>query len=603
MPPLLRIWLCLALVLNSAGLPAFSQQTAADASPEPAIRRIGSGTTIRGDLPPAPLSKESAARIAALEAGVAAVCPGDWKKDPCSTANSFIRDLKKSCAEWNQDCAVAGKVFARELDIAGKVALCARQECRGAGLYELAGFQTRISRALLNMPPDQKPDTLWLWSFSRDLEAAFTEVLLKAVDADIGEMDAEIKRLETWTELLKKSASAGSQRDAARVQSLGVDGQGIFERFQSLSRGIDHTVSASQEENKAALRERRRSANKIARRLAKLRDYLILLQQRTRQTPSEKLDISKVYDPSVDTAEDAEGPKFKGSKAKVDLSGISRTFQGREGPGQLPDGGSVPPSTAGNGTSNGSEPANHPLVNATPKKTLLDVPGAVDKLPKLAGTIVEPPSIEGTGPDGVLDTVSRLAGKQGERKAADAMRRLGLSRTVGRPGNFAPLVHAQEADTCALVTQQQLLAAYGLIDQTDPKAAELRLKDEAFKKGYFFNGTAPQYAGSLLVDHGLLVSKRSDTKTQDLDKVLLTGKPAIVDVDARYLWGLTEKINRPLGHSIIITGAEVSKFGGKVLGYYYNDSGADPPKGGGFITAADFRKAFESRGGNFIEVQ
>lgn len=249
------------------------------------------------------------------------------------------------------------------------------------------------------------------------------------------------------------------------------------------------------------------------------------------------------------------------------------------------------------------DPANHPLINAKPKKTLLDVPGAVDKLKHVPGKIIEPPPIEEKGPSGLLDAVSRLAGRQGERKSIDAMRRMGLTKTIGQPGNHADLVHAQEAATCAIVTQQQVLTAYGLVEGEDRKAVEKRLRSEARRKGYFDDlGTAPQYAGSLLIDHGLIVSKRMDTTAADVEKVVRKGKFAIVGVDARYLWDL-EGHPRPIGHSIILTGAEVSRINGKVLGYYYNDSGDDPPKGGGFITAEEFKQAFESRGGNFLEIQ
>ncbi|OGR94360.1 MAG: hypothetical protein A2V88_17145 [Elusimicrobia bacterium RBG_16_66_12] len=73
-------------------------------------------------------------------------------------------------------------------------------------------------------------------------------------------------------------------------------------------------------------------------------------------------------------------------------------------------------------------------------------------------------------------------------------------------------------------------------------------------------------------------------------------------VDARFLWD--EKSERLLGHSILVTGAEVSKMSGDTLGFYINDSGTDPPGAGRFVPAALFRQAWEGLGltRSFVEV-
>lgn len=584
MRPLLRIGLCVTLVFNSAGIPALAGPPAKVAKPN----NLG------------------APHIAALELKVGAICPGKWDLDPCKSADYNIEDFKEKCVEWTASCRKVGPLFSDALDIGTAVAHCAATPCRRSILYDLAREQQLLSVRIDSMPAGPAPadvmPNLWTWSFANEIDATLTRVVMKAVDADLEEIGTALDRLEAKTKGFEGAVASGASPEGDRVHSLGVEGQELFERFQGLSRGIDHAMSSARDTQKEPLKERRRSANKIARRLGGMRDRLILLQRSTRQDTSARLDLSEVYDPSVEEGEAAKMPKKRPETRKIDLEGLGKAFDDRSGGARMGASGAGSAVAGRAPVSGGVGAGSHPLINAEPKKTLLDVPGAVAELPNLPTEPIAPPPIEKKGPEGFWDTASRLSGRQGERKAIDAMRRLGMTRTVGRPGNYAPLVHEQEGDTCAVVTQQQVLTAYGLVKGDKPKEMEVSLRDEAVSKGYFQHGTSPQYSGSLLVDHGMIIAKREDTKAADLDKVLLTGKPAIVGVDARHLWGM-EDYDRPLGHSILVTGVEVSKVSGQILGYYYNDSGSAPPKGGGFITAEKFRESFESRGGKFIEIQ
>jgi hypothetical protein len=190
--------------------------------------------------------------------------------------------------------------------------------------------------------------------------------------------------------------------------------------------------------------------------------------------------------------------------------------------------------------------------------------------------------------------------------------RFGLSRIVGDPSGRARLVHGQDPATCAIVAQQQILAAAGLVESRDPKTAERRLRDEAVAKGYFERGTIDggyavdfgtphQFTASLLVEKGLLVTKHVLAADEDLERSVSAGKMLIVGLDSGLLWDLPE--HRGTGHAVVVTGAEVSRFDGRVTAFYINDSGTEPPGRGRRIPGEDFFKAWHAMGRRFIEVQ
>ncbi|MFI5346430.1 MAG: hypothetical protein ACHQ51_08655 [Elusimicrobiota bacterium] len=187
-------------------------------------------------------------------------------------------------------------------------------------------------------------------------------------------------------------------------------------------------------------------------------------------------------------------------------------------------------------------------------------------------------------------------------KRADARRRVGLSSTVGDPSGRAALVHEQKyKDTCAIVSQQEVLTALHLLPTGDPLKQEDKLREEALARGFYDEGTPTNFNADLLVDRGVLVSKQVSAPLSALDAAVRRGGMVIATVDARYLWDIPA--TRPLGHAIVITGAEVDRFSGKTVGYYINDSGDDPPGRGRFVPVAQFQKAWDNHTRAYAEVR
>lgn len=216
----------------------------------------------------------------------------------------------------------------------------------------------------------------------------------------------------------------------------------------------------------------------------------------------------------------------------------------------------------------------------------------------------EPSAAPDILPDGgasIVDRAKNLAGPD-PMKRADALRRSGLTRTLGDPGGRAAFVHAQSGPmACAIVVQQQILLALGLLPKDDPIAQETALTREAARRGFFDEGTPDAYNGELLIERGLLVSKQSGVELEVLDAAVRRGGMVIANVDARPLWD--QRSNAPVGHTVLVTGAEVERFGeGKTLGYYINDSA--PPVGAGrFVPVETFRAAWDGLYRTFAEVR
>jgi hypothetical protein len=206
------------------------------------------------------------------------------------------------------------------------------------------------------------------------------------------------------------------------------------------------------------------------------------------------------------------------------------------------------------------------------------------------------------GGSGLFQVVGNLRSKD-PLKLADARRRMGLSYTVGDPSGRAALVHTQTyTDDCAVVTQQEVLLAHGLVSNADPTGTEKQLAAEAVQRGFINSGGTPTaYAADLLVDRHLLVDKRVGAPLADLDAAVRRGGMILAAVDARPLWGRTDPA--ALGHSILITGAEVDKKTHETVGYYINDSGLKPPGAGRFVPIETFRKAWDGLSKNYAEVR
>jgi hypothetical protein len=127
------------------------------------------------------------------------------------------------------------------------------------------------------------------------------------------------------------------------------------------------------------------------------------------------------------------------------------------------------------------------------------------------------------------------------------------------------------------------------------------LRDQAAANGFFLDGMPMRFVGSNLLPHGMIISKHTKASAQDLAQTVKKGKVLIVVVDAGILWNDSRSMNA--GHAVVITGAELSRSDGSVLGYYINDSGTKPPHRGWFYPIEHFLKAWRAKSSHFIEVQ
>lgn len=199
-----------------------------------------------------------------------------------------------------------------------------------------------------------------------------------------------------------------------------------------------------------------------------------------------------------------------------------------------------------------------------------------------------------------LELMRRLASSD-PVDGADVKRRLGQTATVGSPGLYAAQAYTQRfANTCAIATQVQVLRAHGLLPlNADPRAQEKELGDLAIARGFFDDGTPKNYSGELLIERGLLVSKINTGNLQELVEVFRRGHIAQLSVDGRYFWtGKDQSV--PLPHAVLVTGLEVDRASGQVLGAYVNDTGTAPPGGGRFEPIEKLAKAMY---GDMMEIQ
>ena len=185
----------------------------------------------------------------------------------------------------------------------------------------------------------------------------------------------------------------------------------------------------------------------------------------------------------------------------------------------------------------------------------------------------------------------------------DALRRLGLTSTVGNPGRLVPLSYHQAGPmTCNVASQLQILRALDLLSDGDLGKQEKALAEEAVRRGFFHDasGTPAAYDGSIIIEKGVIVSKHLLAKWDQFEDAVTRGSLVLATVDARFLWNI--KSEASLGHAILVTGAETADIDGEILGVYINDSGTDPPGAGRFVPISQFRKAWEGFTRGFVEV-
>ncbi|MCM2304463.1 MAG: hypothetical protein NDJ72_07150 [Elusimicrobia bacterium] len=292
----------------------------------------------------------------------------------------------------------------------------------------------------------------------------------------------------------------------------------------------------------------------------------------------------------------ASAARLASARARLAAVKSARAFGGRAEPGGVAAG-VIRTSLAGAGGGHSGTL----IVGDTASRGRPAGPVLIDRraIPKPPPANPSAPAIV-AGDPGILAILKRTRSRDPLYRA-DALRRLGLTATVGDPSGRARLVHTQNApDTCAVVAQQGILMAHGLLPKGDPVKIEAQLAEEAKGRGFYRSGTPDAYTANLLVDRGLIVTKQIDVPIETLDAAVRRGGMIIANVDARHLWDV--KAPKALGHAIVITGAEIGRLDGKTLGYYINDSGSAVLGAGRFVPIAQFRKAWEGLTKTFAEV-
>ena len=257
------------------------------------------------------------------------------------------------------------------------------------------------------------------------------------------------------------------------------------------------------------------------------------------------------------------------------------------------------------GGASGALVFNEPLIITAlaPKqasKTLLDMA----RVPSPG--VAEVPDV--TGPKPRVYAGDR--GRDSEAKETarvNALRHQGKTRTIGDPVKRAAYVYHQEGSTCGLGAQIQVLADAGLV-AANPAALKAK-EDELFRRAqrlHFFNGssgdperrenggTPNQHVGDLL---DMPVRKNFAATDAELFEAVKGGRMIIVGADAGRLWN--NRKYRDAGHFVAITGAEVDRKSGEVLGYYINDTGTN--EGGRFVTLKQFNAAWHRHSRMFVE--
>lgn len=450
------------------------------------------------------------------------------------------------CAKYPEKCAEANGLVRSARVLEANAAACAKRPCDYPQHEAMAISAETVAGDYLALSTQVDAFTLPIFSLIAEARGLIAQNLARLSSAKLGELE------KAETDLLAKvSALKNNPGDApaADFDALNARGAELIGMYQEASVGSDRTLAmlgGNPETGK--LRER---VNASAARLASARAQLAAIK------------ASKLFR-AADGGTDPHGVAFGRIKTALTSAGASTLIVGNSSPAPskvMLDRRAMPLPLP-------SDPSAPPIIKK--KLTFLDILGNTNS--------------------------------EDDAEMVDAKRRLNLTRTVGNPAGRAKFVHKQNApDTCAVVAQQEILRAHGLLPQTDPIAQEAALAAEAKSRGFYRQGTHDAYTADLLVDRGLIVVKQSKASIETLDAAVRRGGMIIANVDARGLWNV--KNPTVLGHAIVITGAEVGRFDDKTLGYYINDSGADPVGAGHFVPIAQFKLAWNAHTRTFAEVK
>ena len=503
---------------------------------------------------------------------LAAIRPADPDKVAAIGVEAFCASIKANVrylvpvGAKPPDIAPAGcvelrRLLAEVLEAAKKEKQCAAAPCTLAEFERLNTLAEEAPSRLSKIDPTIDRRLAGLFSMVYRKHPELDSATDKAFQAALSSLSRRVTLVEQKTGRL---TGAKPHEVTAGLAPLGAEGQGALEAFQELSLFIDR-LGQPKEKRVLALREK---ANGIAVRLGNLRDQLIALQQGARLQQSPRLDLALLLKGPADAAD---GERWKRHVKSLALTTVAPVLL-------MGGGGAAPPSVevpqAVTAAASPSVQKGAQYVLTAPRKTLLDAPRVAPPAPVL--------------PFSDLDKSLSL-------------QEVLFTKVVGAPVERAKLVHAQTGPTCAVVSQQQILQAYGVIKPVDPKKEEVRLRDLAASKGYYANGTPSKFEGNILLDQGMIISKHANASDAQLDRAVLTGKILLVTVDAGRLWD--NALYNGGSHAIVVTGARVSRLDGRVTGYYINDSGSAPMSAGRYLPAEKFLKAFHAGTKEIIEVQ
>ncbi|MCR4296636.1 MAG: hypothetical protein NUW21_13980, partial [Elusimicrobia bacterium] len=452
------------------------------------------------------------------------------------------------CVKYAGLCGGARGLLRETSDLHADAAECEKKSCPFPVQEEMAIAAERASGDYMALSNKVDTYTLPIFSVIREAVERVGKLLARTSASKLAELEKGETELLAGVAALEKNPETAS---AARIEVLNARGAMLIGLYRDASIASDRTRSMLLgDAGSARMREK---VNAAAGRLASARARLAALKAaRGLGAPAETNRVS----------------------AGVIQASYADTGRGTLG---LAIGGEGPPS---------AQP---------PRPFLLD--GRAIPMPPPADPSA-PPIVEGD--PGYLDILRNVRSKDPLLKA-DALRRLGLTKTLGDPSGRARYVHTQNAsDTCAIVAQQGVLMELKLLPLEDPVKLEAQLAAEARSRGFYRNGTPDAYTANLLVDRGVIVSKQNDVPLKTLDEAVRRGGMIIANVDARPLWG--DKAPKILGHAIVITGAEVSRVNGRTLGYYINDSGSLVLGAGRFVPIEQFQKAWEAHTKTFAEV-
>ncbi len=417
---------------------------------------------------------------------------------------------------------------------------------------------------------------------------------LAVLSAEFLEQEERVDRLILE---VKAAEQAGPQREEflAKLQSINEDATKLWERVREASFNVDRIgepiKSTKDKELTPAGNLTQKVVNPLQERLAALRDRLKAIQNALSPEPSEKERITRV-DP-------------RGVQDRLKNKGLDQdVFERRTAQ-------DTPP--AGPFTSEGSPASDSPArVNLTvTPATLLDsrAPPSITK-----------PALEGSFPlnTGLIEIEDGRKidenGTPAENTRIALLKKLRLTKTVGDPQGRAKYVFLQTGGTCALASQAQMYAeAHGIEPTPETMKA---LEDEFFARAsktrqFTGNSASPmQQRGTAIVGGGggttdeylgnfldTPVKKHYLATPEALFQAVKNGKMVMVTVNAGKLWNDETYIAG--GNAIVITGAEVNKMTGGLLGYFINDTGRN--KGGRFVSAKQFLSAWQMRGSVFVE--